>query len=122
MSISRQRLEDNPLNYDGTFNPSSNSTSTSTSLDLPAEELQSSTPSKFTKWQIYPPPIPPHWHVGDGDPFAPSKSQPEPYTAPDFNLAECAIPPAHCYTYAMDDKGVYQVYNTTEHAGLSLSR
>lgn len=121
MSVSRQRLEDNPLNYDGTFNPARDSTSTSTSLDLAPEELQSANQvPKFNKWEIYPPPIPPHWNVGDGDPFAPSRKHPEPYQPPDFKMSECSIPEAHSFTYQMDTKGVFQVYDHKESGPLPL--
>lgn len=63
---SRQRLEDNPINYDGHFNPAPNSTSCGSALS--DKDLTADSPEpKYKPWKIYPPPPPPHWKNTDDE-------------------------------------------------------
>lgn len=75
-------------------------------------------------WTIYPPPPPPHWHwrPKPGDSHEPGTSQSasgmpnnlDPYHRPGyegFDFKTCEIPGKHHWSYEIDDKGVFQVYD-----------
>ena len=111
IKISRQRLEDDPRNYDGEFNPAPDSTSTSTAH---LDSQQSNTLPKFSKWNIYPPPPLPHWNTGD--PFAPAPQGlilKNGYDPEEFVQADCKIPEKDSSrTFRLDSKSVFQVYDS----------
>ncbi|KAG6831732.1 hypothetical protein H0H87_004001 [Tephrocybe sp. NHM501043] len=95
MAKSLQRLGDNPKDHDGhqmAIEKDSN-------VKLPYE---------FEPWKIYPPPPPPHWHWTD-----PSNVQSVDGTgqSTEFRYEDCQIPGAHSWTFCIDDKGVFQVYD-----------
>lgn len=114
MLKSRQRLGDDPRDYDGHFFDVDDG-SVDTSCVRPDSDFKN-LPKKgqqFGKWNIYPPPPPPHWHwtknhVVSGD---------EQHRHGDrFNFEDCEIPgPLEEWSFDLDSKGVYQVY---EHHGV----
>ena len=114
--LSLQRLEDNPREYDGAFSPAPDTTSTSTSvLDLTpidSNGLPPPTTPKFEKWNIYPPPLPPHWNHDDRNTQRLGSVSPAP--RPEFFFEECHIPKGHPYVFQRDEQGVYQVYNSAD--------
>ncbi|BGP55329.1 AMP deaminase [Rhodotorula sphaerocarpa] len=114
MTLSRQRLEDNPANYDGTFTAASSPSYASTSA-----RLSNRLPSGFKKWDIYPPPPLPHWK--ERDPHAePPLETPQELADMEaernrFVLADVEIPgkepEGRRRRFALDSNGVYQVYS-----------
>lgn len=115
MRLSRQRLEDNPANYDGDYNPSP-STSSSTVED---PSTSTSDPA-FTPWTIYPPPPTPHWK--ERDPFTEATETTEEIAEKEakrreFHWEQVEIPKLEVTRrkrYEMDGNGVYQVYEEGE--------
>ncbi|KAH8925347.1 AMP deaminase [Atractiella rhizophila] len=97
--ISRQRIDDDPRNFDGRFV----SSSASPDSDNP------STCPKFPPWKIYPAPPRPHWE--NRDPFSPSE-KPVYGSRESFDFESCEIPSKdeRGWTFALDSRGVYQVY------------
>lgn len=68
MINSRQRLEDNPINYDGQFNPKPDSTTCGhANVTESSKEQMSATNDepRFKPWTIYPPPPQPHWSASN---------------------------------------------------------
>ncbi|GAA5928637.1 uncharacterized protein JCM15063_003927 [Sporobolomyces koalae] len=121
MSLSRQRLEDNPANYDGRFDPTTSPSYASTSSILP-----SNLPAEFKQWDIYPPPPAPHWKEmqnAEHDPFAFDSTDTTEQIAEkealrrkfDWNKALAKVPGKESEgkrkRFAIDSNGVYQVYN-----------
>ncbi|POY71827.1 putative AMP deaminase [Rhodotorula taiwanensis] len=113
MTLSRQRLEDNPANYDGSFTPESSPSYASTS-----SRLATNLPPSFRKWPIYPPPPEPHWKERDPHAEPPTETTAE-LAAREaernrFVLADVEIPGKEAEgqqrTFALDQNGVYQVY------------
>ncbi|THU95467.1 AMP deaminase [Dendrothele bispora CBS 962.96] len=124
MTKSRQRLGDNPKDYDGYFPGLDDShadvcgmrpdadISTNVPPSTCTTTTSSSSESSDRKWRIYPKPPPPHWHwtnkqqvmTADGRPHSPPD---------DFNMEECEIPEMDSWEFAIDDKGVYQVYESS---------
>ncbi|RKP38354.1 hypothetical protein BJ085DRAFT_18606, partial [Dimargaris cristalligena] len=96
------------------------------SLQMPGDN-----PKDANAWDIYPPPPPPHWKpqspprpsppspgdAASGDQChdsrpLPSNSRPvTPCDGNGFQLADCPIPGVHPFDFAMDETGVYQVYD-----------
>ncbi|GAA5869652.1 hypothetical protein JCM8547_005097 [Rhodosporidiobolus lusitaniae] len=119
MTLSRQRLEDNPANYDGQFSPSSSSSYASTSSLLPVN-----LPPNFERWKIYPPPPDPHWN--ERDPYAVDSAETtEEIAAKEakrrkFELETVHIPGRETEgkrrKFALDKNGVYQVYDEEDAA------
>ncbi|KWU46133.1 AMP deaminase [Rhodotorula sp. JG-1b] len=114
MTLSRQRLEDNPANYDGAFTAESSPSYASTS-----SLLSNNLPPSFKKWQIYPPPPEPHWKERDphGDPPVETTDEIAAREAQRnrFVLSEVVIPGKEAEgkrrRFALDANGVYQVYS-----------
>jgi AMP deaminase len=115
LALSRQRLEDNPANYDGEFNPAPDSTTPSSSYPTSSDSVPPSSP-RFPKWNIYPAPPKPHW-----DPNDPNKAPPKPESPGDtskrFRFSECEIPKKHEWSFKIDRTGVYQVYASDDSCG-----
>jgi AMP deaminase len=111
MLRARQRLGDNPRDYDGHF-PGLSDAAAGVSGAHPDVDLARSrppAPPPFRVWEVYPRPPPPHWHWTD---TAAVVSTDHRYANGDegFDPAECEIPGPHAYVFAIDDTGVYQVY------------
>lgn len=114
MALSRQRLEDNPANYDGHYDPNSSAPS--------PENSRPSTPSvdsQFKPWRIYPPPPQPHWK--EADPLAEQTETTEEIAAREskrreFYWEDVDVPGkvdnlAKRRRFEMNAAGVYQVYD-----------
>ncbi|GLB38642.1 putative metallo-dependent hydrolases superfamily, adenosine and AMP deaminases family protein [Lyophyllum shimeji] len=102
MARSLQRLGDNPKDYDG------HQFSVHHDLGLGPEA-----PPQFEPWKIYPPPPPPHWHWKGKDNVVSTDGVPVAGTG-EFRFEECHIPGPHPWTFKIDDKGVFQVYDDKE--------
>lgn len=113
MKLSRQRLEDNPANYDGLYSaPPSSSSSTDS-------------PPVFQPWVIYPPPPSPHWT--ERGPYEESTETTGEIAKREakrrqFKWDKVVIPgqaegDKKQRGFAMDSNGVYQVYSIGEWRG-----
>ncbi len=122
MALSRQRLEDNPANYDGHFDPTSSAPS--------PENSRPTTPSvdsQFKPWRIYPPPPQPHWK--EADPLAEQTETTEEIAAREakrreFHWEEVDIPGKEedknkRRRFGLNAAGVYQVYDDNLPTGKS---
>lgn len=112
MRVSGQMLGFNPKDHDEHF----------TGLDdrvvdvagvRPDVDLTSEEPSSpFTPWKIYPRPPPPHWHWAEKGAVhhTPSELEDE-----EFVFENCQIPgpDANGWDFDVDERGVYQVYDST---------
>lgn len=103
MKLSRQRLEDNPANYDGEYHPIAST---------------SANPSpSFKPWKIYPPPPSPHWT--ERDPYAEATETTAEIATRErkrreFKREDVDIPGKEkekAKGYRVDKNGVYQVYD-----------
>ncbi|TFK95642.1 AMP deaminase [Pterulicium gracile] len=101
-----QRLGDNPKDYDGKHQDDFDA------INAPLSQAESSTRpacETFGPWPIHPRPPPPHWHWTDKTKEARSahgthgqdqEARPE----------DLELPGKHPWNFAIDEKGVYQVY------------
>ncbi|KAJ3747592.1 hypothetical protein DFH05DRAFT_1393154 [Lentinula detonsa] len=109
MTKSRQRLGDNPRDYDGDFagldDMHAGVSGIRPDANLAANQPPSQTPEH---WNIYPPPPPPHWHWTDKQQIFSSDDRRSPES--DFDFQECRIPERDAKEFAIDDTGVFQVY------------
>ncbi|KAF4577275.1 AMP deaminase [Pleurotus pulmonarius] len=87
MIKSRQRLGDNPKDYDGHFRGFADDQA-DVSGPRPGIAIRDIHPAEapFERWKIYPAPPPPHWHWTDKE-------------------------TVHAWSFEMDEKGVFQVYD-----------
>lgn len=138
MRCSLQRLGDNPRDQDGSLNRSvlgkgrdiydvatlrADAPRSSWTDDLNADTEPPTLPSAApagslpnsavgeTPWKIYPPPPPPHWRPGLGD-HKPDEPRKNVSGDEEFDFASCDIPGVDekGWEYAIDDKGVFQIY------------
>lgn len=138
ITLSCQRLEDNPINYDGHFAPAQGSTSTSASVPVSPLFTPAQTPggtrsanggtatpngllspdtaldvgqsAPFKPWQIYPAPPKPHWEAHEGNEHASQAADPHVPAEQRFDFEACKIPTEHPYSFGIDAQGVYQIY------------
>lgn len=96
IGLSKQQLHDNPQSYDGHYLP-------------PTDQGPI-----YSPWKIYPDPPQPHWRsMTSADPWGSRPDENEVEAPKGFDFAACDIPgldPKLAYQFALDDKGVYQVY------------
>jgi len=124
ISISLQRLGDNPRDHDGVFKgfahniggvsgvrPDAYATLREAGVDQSHPELREEE-TKFRPWKIYPPPPPPHWHWTDKPTINPSVDGVTSSNGDEFNFKTCEIPDADTWVYKIDSKGVFQVYDS----------
>ncbi|RDB14545.1 AMP deaminase [Hypsizygus marmoreus] len=104
MCKSLQRLGDNPKDHDGS-SPGASDFQDVTRGDPIA--------GPFQPWKIYPAPPPPHWHWTDKDKVVSSDGS-NGTNSDEFRFEECHIPGEHPWTFEIDDKGVYQVFDDTK--------
>ncbi|KAG5341099.1 hypothetical protein C0989_011691 [Termitomyces sp. Mn162] len=97
MAKSLQRLGDNPKDYDG-------------HQPIIDKDLGHVPLPQFEKWEIYPPPPPPHWHWTDPK-KGPSIDGASDTKPTEFRFEDCHIPGPHPWTFNVDEKGVFQVYD-----------
>ncbi len=135
MNRSLQRLGDNPRDHDGEFDGINDSIKDVPGIraDAPRPSYPYAVPAAenhvkggYGPWKIYPAPPPPHWHwVPPNEVNAgPAEAHPNPSTArrhvsgnENFDFSQCEIPTVATremanWDFAMDDKGVYQVYES----------
>lgn len=118
MFKSRQRLGDDPRDYDSHFEPLGDRYADVSGVrpDLPVEEIKNDVESQansFQHWNIYPKPPPPHWHWKDKEVISADGTKKS--GDDEFEFEKCEIPgPQEGWTYAIDAKGVYQVYDSTK--------
>ncbi|KZP06449.1 AMP deaminase [Athelia psychrophila] len=109
MVKSRQRIGDNPKDHDGHF-PGLDDHVADVSAARPDADFTTNrpSPSPFEPWNIYPEPPPPHWHWKDKENVVNAEGLS--HSPDEFRFEDCPIPDAHPWTFHIDDKGVFQVY------------
>ncbi|KXN87062.1 AMP deaminase [Leucoagaricus sp. SymC.cos] len=113
MLKSRQRLGDDPRDYDGTFEGADEEHAGVCGLRPDADNSKANTtPTQqtFKSWKIYPKPPPPFWHWKSKEVL----SHDEEAGGDGFKFEDCEIPESHLWTFELDEKGVYQVYETSD--------
>ncbi|EJF63197.1 AMP deaminase [Dichomitus squalens] len=115
---SGQTLGFDPRDYDGLFTGLDEDIAGVSSVRPDADYLARPPPqTPFQKWRIYPRPPPPHWHWKGKGTVVPSNAGYEVADDEDFELSECEMPGADNMDFAIDEKGVYQVYTSAEDKG-----
>ncbi|KAH9889782.1 AMP deaminase [Cubamyces lactineus] len=111
MRVSGQKLGFNPRDYDGNFTGLDDDIAAVSGV-RPDADWASRTPpqSRFKKWRIYPRPPPPHWHWKGKQTVVPSNPDHQD-SEEEFEFSACEIPDADKYTFGIDERGVYQVYD-----------
>jgi AMP deaminase len=112
---SLQRLGDNPRDYDGHFAGLDDGMA-EVSTVRPDSNFRSNQPppSPFEPWKIYPSPPPPQWHRTDTEKVVPADGS-NPYRATsEFVYEDCPIPGPHSWGFAIDEQGVFQVYEDVQ--------
>ena len=109
MTVSNQRLGDNPRDHDAIFHgiPEGISDVMGVRPEASTSPFES-TVEPFKPWRIYPPPPPPHWHW-KADQVVSSTGTASPHDPFDFSQFE--IPSTHEWEFEMDDQGIYQIYH-----------
>jgi hypothetical protein len=112
MSTSLQRLGDNPRDHDGQFHGLTESTAAVSGMrpDV-APSAPRPTSSDYKPWKIYPTPPGPHWHWKNPN-QAVLKEGHAPPARDDFYYETCEIPGKQDWVFKLDERGVYQVYDT----------
>jgi AMP deaminase len=113
MFKSRQRLGDDPRHHDGHFPGLDDKRSDVSGVRPDANFAENRPPIHlFKPWKIFPRPPPPHWHWTDTEKVVSSDGTKA--SKDEFLFEECEIPGPHPWTYELDDKGVYQVYDQAQ--------
>ncbi|EKM79533.1 hypothetical protein AGABI1DRAFT_120906 [Agaricus bisporus var. burnettii JB137-S8] len=112
MFKSRQRLGDDPRDHDGVFPGIDNTHATVSGFRPDMDTSANSSPSAlpFKPWKIYPKPPPPTWHPHSKEALNHSKDE----LGDGFRFEDCEIPGEHPWSFQLDQKGVYQVYEVLE--------
>ena len=111
MRVSGQKLGFNPRDYDGNFTGLDDDIATVSGVRPDADWASRAPPkSRFKKWRIYPRPPPPHWHWKGKQTVVPSNPDHQD-SEEEFEFSACEIPDADKYTFGIDERGVYQVYD-----------
>ncbi|KZT28392.1 AMP deaminase [Neolentinus lepideus HHB14362 ss-1] len=108
MRISKQRLGDNPRDYDGVFTglPDDVADVSHARPESKREDVERHTQkSPYENWRIYPKPPPPHWHWKEKTHIPVGEHEDE-----EFCFEECFIPGEHEWDFQLDEKGVFQVF------------
>jgi AMP deaminase len=115
MTVSGQMLGFNPKDHDGHFigldSRVADVSGVRPDVDLTTDQ---DPPSLFKPWQIYPRPPRPHWHWTNDSTVRHHKSSM--YEDEEFYFEHCEIPgpdPSK-WDFQMDERGVYQVYDTSK--------
>lgn len=113
MLRSGQKLGFNPKDHDGIFTglPDEFASVSGVRPDVCYDQY---VPPKeeFKKWRIYPKPPPPHWHW-KGPHTVPSHAGSD-QEDEEFEFEQCEIPEPDNRRFALDEKGVYQVYESED--------
>ncbi|KAH7885397.1 hypothetical protein F5I97DRAFT_1928781 [Phlebopus sp. FC_14] len=111
---SLQRLGDNPRDHDGHFHGIvegfAEVSGVKPNTDFAKAKLRE---SPYQPWKMYPKPPPPHWHFTSKEKIVTADGFVTPEDE-EFQFANCEIPGAQSWSFAIDDKGVYQVYSAME--------
>jgi len=112
MFKSRQRLGDDPRDYDGEFEglPEEHVEVYGRRPDVDAATERFRVESPFAPWKIYPEPPLPTWHPKNKEVLKYKNVNGE----ESFKFEACEIPESHPWTFEIDDKGVYQVYDDSK--------
>ncbi|CDO77165.1 hypothetical protein BN946_scf184657.g41 [Trametes cinnabarina] len=112
MKVSGQKLGFNPRDYDGTFTGLDDDIAAVSGVRPDADwESRSPPKSSFSRWRIYPRPPPPHWRWKGEQTVVPSNSAHDFTSDEEFDFSKCEIPGADEYTFGIDERGVYQIYD-----------
>lgn len=111
MSLSRQRLGDNPRDYDGVFHGVDEDQHGVAAVppDSSQDNLQQSA-TKFKPWVIYPAPPPRHWKKDKEGKTVEINSTVKFTVGDDFDFKKCEIPGEDSRVFELDKSGVYQVF------------
>ena len=113
MRKSKQRIGDNPKDYGGNFQGTSEDLADVSGVRPDADFTKNASPAHtFETWKIYPKPPPPHWHLTDKEAVSSDRSHVK--GDEEFRFEECDIPAPHTWIFELDEKGVYQVYNESQ--------
>ncbi|EEB97082.1 hypothetical protein MPER_03671, partial [Moniliophthora perniciosa FA553] len=111
MAKSRQKLGDNPKDYDGHFSGLDQERADVNGVRADADFSKNSPPPQPNQpWKIYPKPPPPHWHWTNTQEVVSAHI----HTPDEFNFEDCEIPGEDSLEFGIDEKGVYQVYENAE--------
>ena len=108
MTVSSQRLGDNPRDHDGVFHGIPEGISDVMGVRPEAASAYVAAVGQFEPWRIYPRPPAPQWQ------WTAEKEAVLSETAPPrdvFDFSQFEIPGANEWEFEIDDKGVYQVYH-----------
>ncbi|KAF8628673.1 hypothetical protein AX15_003797 [Amanita polypyramis BW_CC] len=113
MHKSKQRLGDNPKDYDGHFQGISEGLADVSGIRLDADFSKDRPPAHRPEpWKIYPKPPPPHWHCTEKEVVSTDRSHVK--GDEEFRFEECEIPGPHTWTFKLDEKGIFQVYDDSQ--------
>jgi AMP deaminase len=116
MTVSNQRLGDNPRDHDGVFHGIAEGFSDVMGVRPEATGSCEPVEEQLKPWHIHPRPPPPHWHW-TADQAAAISGRTSPSDVVDFT--QFGIPGAHEWEFEIDDQGIYQVYDDVR--GMSFS-
>ena len=113
MCRSKQRLGDNPKDYEGHFQGVSEDMADVSGVRPDVDFTKNAPPPhRFEPWKIYPNPPPPHWHWDDKQVITTDRRGVK--GNEEFQFEECEIPGPHSWSFQLDDKGVYQVFDDSQ--------
>jgi len=112
MQRSKQRLGDNPKDYDGHFKGISEDIADVSGVRPDAKNTPPPSTHNYEPWKIYPRPPPPHWHWADKKAISADRQHVQ--GDEEFQFEDYEIPGPHPWTFHLDDKGVYQVYDASQ--------
>jgi AMP deaminase len=118
MSVSNQRLGDNPRDHDGVFHGTAEGISDVTGVRPEAAGSYETKGEQFKPWRIYPRPPPPHWQWSMNHAVSSETDSPSDV----FDFSQFEIPGAHKWEFEIDDKGIYQVYHDASGMSFPTSR
>lgn len=112
MSRSGQKLGFNPRDHDGVFTGLDEDIAAVSGVRPDVDYTTRPPPkSPFKSWRIYPHPPPPHWHWKGKEKVIPSNSDYDLSSGQDFDPSHVEVQGPHEWDFAIDEKGVYQVYD-----------
>lgn len=116
MFKSKQRLGDNPKDFDGKFQGLDDERADVSGVRPDSDYSKNRPPEQpAATWKLYPRPPRPHWHLTDDDTLTSSGGH---HTAKrsSFHFEDCDIPGPHPWRFEIDEKGVYQIYDSPKGA------
>ena len=111
MSRSGQKLGFDPRDHDGVFSGLDDDVAGVSGVRPDADFATRLPPkSPFSQWRLYPRPPPPHWHWKGKGTSVPQSSGDHIVEDEEFDKSACEIPAGHDWNFAIDEKGVFQIY------------